>query len=110
MRNYISRTARSPLLHFLIIGTGIYLAYAAFGHKQEAPGPDKITVTSSEIDWLVESWQKRWNRPPTDAERQGLLDQYVRETILYREALAMGLDKYDVIIRRRMSQKLEFLA
>jgi len=109
MREQIVNVAKSPLVHFLIIGTGIYLAYAAFGTKQEAPGPDKITVTSSEIGWLVESWQKRWNRPPTDAERQGLVEQYVRETVLYREALAMGLDKDDTIIRRRLAQKLEFL-
>ena len=109
MRKQIVNVAKSPLVHFLIIGTGIYLAYAAFGSKQEAPGPDKITVTSSEIDWLVESWQKRWNHPPTDAERQGLVEQYVRETVLYRAALAMGLDKDDTIVRRRLAQKLEFL-
>ncbi len=56
------------------------------------------------------NWQKRWNRAPTPAERRGLIVGYVRESILYREALAMGLDKEDTIIRRRLAQKLEFLS
>ena len=56
------------------------------------------------------AWQKRYNRPPTAAERDGLIQQYIRETVLYREALAMGLEKDDVVIRRRLAQKLEFLA
>ena len=56
------------------------------------------------------SWQKRWNRPPTAKEFDGLIQQYVRETVLYREALTMGLNKHDGVIRRRLAQKLEFLA
>jgi hypothetical protein len=56
------------------------------------------------------SWQKRWNRPPTPEELDGLIQQYIRETVLYREALTMGLNKHDQVIRRRLAQKLEFLA
>jgi hypothetical protein len=56
------------------------------------------------------SWEKRWGRRPTSAEREGLVREYVRETVMYREALAMGLDRDDTIIRRRLAQKLEFLA
>jgi hypothetical protein len=67
-------------------------------------------MTAGEIDWLTTVWRKRWNRPPTAEERDGLIQQHIRETVLYREALAMGLDKDDVIIRRRLAQKLEFLA
>jgi peptidyl-prolyl cis-trans isomerase C len=59
---------------------------------------------------LAEMWQKKWNRSPSDAEMVGLVRDHLRETVLYREAVAMGLDKDDVIIRRRMAQKLEFLA
>ena len=69
-----------------------------------------VTITAGEVAWLEESWAKRWNRPPTPVERQGLIDQYIRETVLYREALAMGLDKDDTIVRRRLAQKLEFLS
>jgi hypothetical protein len=56
------------------------------------------------------SWQKRWNRPPTAAEYDGLIQQYIKETVLYREALTMGLNQHDLVIRRRLAQKLEFLA
>jgi hypothetical protein len=56
------------------------------------------------------AWQKRWNRPPTAAEFDGLIQQYIKETVLYREALTMGLNKHDQVIRRRLAQKLEFLA
>jgi peptidyl-prolyl cis-trans isomerase C len=59
---------------------------------------------------MAEMWQKKWNRPPSDVEMVGLVRDHLRETVLYREAVAMGLDKDDVIIRRRMAQKLEFLA
>jgi hypothetical protein len=68
-----------------------------------------ITITAGEIGWLTDSWQKRWNRPPTPEEREGLIKQYLREMILYREAVAMGLDRDDTVIRRRLAQKLEFL-
>ncbi|MGI9517464.1 MAG: peptidyl-prolyl cis-trans isomerase, partial [Pirellulaceae bacterium] len=59
---------------------------------------------------LSDTWQQRWNRSPTEQELDGLIKQYLRETVLYREAVSMGLDKDDTIIRRRMAQKLEFLA
>jgi hypothetical protein len=101
---------REPLVHFLLIGMAIYGLYGLFGQHDAKTPISTITITAGEIDWLATSWQKRWNRPPTPAERDGLIRQYVRETILYREALAMGLDKDDTIIRRRLAQKLEFLA
>ena len=59
---------------------------------------------------MEDSWQKRWNRPPTDVERKGFINEYVRETALYRVALKMGLDKNDAVIRRLLVQKLEFIA
>ncbi len=109
MRDRLTNVLRSPLLHFLVIGAVIYAAYAATNSAETVESSSTIKVTAGELGWLEESWTKRWNRPPTPAERQGLIDQHVRETVLYREALAMGLDKDDVIIRRRLGQKLEFL-
>ncbi len=101
--------ARSPLLHFLVIGAVIYLLYGITDSETTSVSPGTITVTTGDIEWLESSWQKRWSRPPTPDERKGLIDQFVRETVMYREALAMGLDQDDVIIRRRLTQKLEFL-
>ena len=112
LRKLLSRWTREPLIHFMIIGACVYLLYGLYGQQdQDVEGLDRtLTVTAGEIAWLEEAWAKRWNRPPTPVERQGLINQYVRETVLYREALAMGLDKDDTIIRRRLAQKLEFLS
>jgi len=101
---------REPLLHFVIIGAAIYLLYGAFAEPLPEEDDKTIVVTAAEIEWMQTSWQKRWNRPPTAEELDGLVQQYVRETVLYREALTMGLNQHDQVIRRRLAQKLEFLA
>ncbi len=101
---------REPLLHFILLGALIYLFYGLAQQISVDTGQRTLTVTASEIDWLESSWRKRWNRSPTPEERKGLIKALVRETILYREALAMGLDKDDTIVRRRLAQKLEFLS
>lgn len=100
---------REPLVHFLIIGAALFMIYGLWGQKDAGEQERAITVTAGEIGWMTDSWKKRWGRPPTPEEREGLIKQYLRETVLYREAVAMGLDKDDTIIRRRMAQKLEFL-
>jgi peptidyl-prolyl cis-trans isomerase C len=101
---------REPLVHFMFIGAVIYMLYGVFAE----PAPEKddkiIVVTSGEVEWMQTAWQKRRNRPPTDEEFDGLIQQYIRETVFYREALTMGLNKHDQVIRRRMAQKMEFLA
>jgi parvulin-like peptidyl-prolyl isomerase len=101
---------REPLVHFLIIGAALFVLYGLWGQQDAEENERAITITAGEIGWLTDSWQKRWNRPPTEQEREGLIKQYLRETILYREAVAMGLDRDDTVIRRRMAQKLEFLS
>ena len=101
---------REPLVHFLFIGAAIYLLYGAFAEPVPEETDKTIVVSAGEIEWMQTAWQKRWNRPPTDAEFDGLIQQYIKETVLYREALTMGLNKHDMVIRRRLAQKLEFLA
>ena len=101
---------REPLLHFLFIGAAIYLLYGLFATPIPKSLDNTIVVSTGEIEWMKSSWQKRWNRAPTAEELDGLTQQYIKETVLYREALIMGLDKHDPVIRRRLSQKLEFLA
>ena len=109
MHNTIVRLIKEPLVHFLIIGAAIFVLYGLMGRQDTEVQERAITITAGEIGWLTDSWQKRWNRPPTPEERAGIIDQYLREMILYREAVAMGLDRDDTIIRRRLAQKLEFL-
>ena len=101
---------REPLLHFLFIGTAIYVLFAVFAEPTPEADDKTIVVSAGEVEWMRTSWQQRWNRPPTPEEFDGLIQQYIRETVLYREALTMGLNQHDQVIRRRLAQKLEFLA
>ena len=110
MHNTIVRLIKEPLVHFLAIGAAIFVIYGFWGQQDAQEQERAITITAGEIGWLTDTWQKRWNRPPTPEERAGIIDQYLREVILYREAVAMGLDKDDTVIRRRLAQKLEFLS
>ena len=101
---------REPLVHFLAIGATIFVLFGLMGQRDVEENERTITITAGEINWLTDTWKKRWNRSPTDKEREGIINQYLREMILYREAVAMGLDKDDTVIRRRLAQKLEFLS
>jgi peptidyl-prolyl cis-trans isomerase C len=101
---------REPLVHFLVIGAAIFVLNGLWGKQDAVEQERAITITTGEVTWLTDAWEKRWNRPPTPAERDGLIKQYLREMVLYREAVAMGLDRDDTVIRRRLAQKLEFLS
>jgi hypothetical protein len=96
------------LLHFFVLGGAIFLLFGVTGDA-ERQQPDEIIVTAGQIDRLVEGWKKTRMRAPTVPELEGLIADHIREEIYYREALAMGLDSDDMIIRRRLRQKLEFL-
>ena len=102
------RLLREPLLHFLAIGGLIFLLFAAMSE----PGPeptDTIVVGPERIERLARGFQAVWRRPPTDDELRAMIDDFVREEIYYREALALGLDRNDTVVRRRLRQKMEFL-
>jgi hypothetical protein len=98
---------RSPLVQFLLVGAVIFFVYSFFEKKEEEGRARTIVINAQELEWLETTWKKRWMRPPTEAEREGIIRQYVQENILYREAMALGLDKDDPVIRRMMAQKLE---
>ena len=109
MRIKLIKVVKEPLIQFLFIGACIYGVYALFGAPDDDAADRTITVDSSRIDGFISQWQRRWNRPPTRQELNGVINAFVRENILYRQAIAMGLDADDPITRRRMAQKLEFL-
>ena len=98
-----------PLLHFLLLGAAIF-----GGHRLVAAGrataPDEIVVTQGRIEALTAAFTRTWQRPPTASEREGLIRDYIREEVYAREAIALGLDKDDIVIRRRLRQKLEFVS
>jgi plasmid stability protein len=111
----VKKFFREPLVHFLLIGAGLFLLFgwrggpASFPAGQSGPQAAKIVVATSEIDQMVATFTRTWQRPPTEGEAKGLVEDFVRNEIYYREALAIGLDRDDSVIRRRMRQKMEFI-
>lgn len=101
---------REPLLHFLMIGIAVFVVYRLVAPPAPAPDERMIEVSAAQVERLVAQFEAVWNRPPSAAERAGLIDDLVREEIYYREALALGLDRDDTVIRRRLRQKMEFLS
>ena len=104
----IVRWLREPLVHFLAIGALLFLVFSWRGGG--GPSSNRIVITPGQIDSMVAGFTRTWQRPPTDQELKGLLDDYVREEMATREAMALGLDRDDTVIRRRLRQKLEFVA
>ena len=95
------RLIREPLLHFLLLGAAIFIVHrlVSGGADEE---PERIVVTRGDIQSMVTGLSRTWQRPPTREELDGLIQDRVREEVYYREALAMGLDRDDTIIRRRL--------
>lgn len=100
---------KEPLVHFLFAGLAIFILYGTLNSSDEA-SPDEIVITSARMEQLTGLYAKTWQRPPSPQELKGLIDDYVKEEIYYREALALGLDKDDTVIRRRLRLKMEFLS
>jgi len=105
---HFQRLLREPLLHFVAIGSLIYLVFVAVNDARKAPA-DVIVITSQRIDQLAAGFNSVWKRRPTRDELNALIEGDIREEVYYRQALALGLDKNDAIVRRRLRQKMEFL-
>ena len=100
---------REPLLHFLLAGIALFLVYEVVrGGVSDAPRD--IVITEPRVEAMAASFATVWMRPPTAVEPKGLIDDYVAEEIYYREAVAIGLDQDDTVIRRRLRQKMEFIS
>jgi hypothetical protein len=100
-----------PLLHFLLAGALLFGAYAWLNRGESDAGDRELTIqiTEREIAWLTETWTRLWQRPPDERELQGLITDYLREELLAREARALELDRDDIIVRRRLAQKMSFI-
>ena len=103
----VRRILREPLLHFLLLGLALFAYYGRVAPDDD--GKRRIVVTQAEVDLLSTQFQGTWNRPPSPVELNGLVDSYVRDEILYREGVALGLDRDDAVIKRRVRQKLDVL-
>jgi hypothetical protein len=102
---------REPLIHFFILGLAVFGLHAALDRKPEATvnDPYLVEVSSADIEWMRTMFNKRMGREPTVQDLRGQVNQLIREQILSREAIAMGLDEGDIVVRRRLVQKVEFL-
>lgn len=98
-----------PLVHFLLIGAILFAIYS-YLQSDTRSNPQRFLVSAGKIEHLVSLFSRTWQRPPTRVELEGLIDDYVREEIAYREGMKIGLDEDDTIIRRRIRQKLDFIA
>ena len=106
----LRRWLREPLLHVLLIGATLFVVYYALnpstGQRQNS---NRIAITADDLAQIRLAWMAQWRRPPTPEELRNLLDGKIREEVLFREAMALGLDKDDTIVKRRLAQKMEFV-
>jgi hypothetical protein len=101
---------REPLVHFLVLGALVFIVHRGGETSSAAEGTVVISVTQSQLDRLAEQFEAAWRRAPSEAELAALIEDWLREEVYYREALALGLDRDDAVIRRRLRQKMEFLS
>jgi len=100
---------REPLIHFLLIGGLLFLVYS-LQNDGFSDQSKRIVFTKADTNRLILLWEKKRQRPPTQPELKGMIEQQIREEVMYREALVMGLDQNDSIVRRRLAQKVEFIS
>jgi hypothetical protein len=98
-----------PLLHFLAAGLVLFGINAWYSHSKRASAAHRVTMTQAQVENLRQMWAVQWNRLPDQAETEQLINDAVREEILYREAIALGLDQGDTIVRRRLATKMDLL-
>jgi hypothetical protein len=101
---------REPLVHFLLLGAALFALDAWLRPSFTTAAPSEIVVSEARIRNLAQNFARTWQRSPTQEELNGLVESFIREEVMVREALAVGLDRDDAIIRRRLQQKMEFVS
>lgn len=106
----LRRWSREPLVHFLLIGAVLFVGYSILHPKSDASStPNRIVLTPDDLVQISVTWRAQGRPLPTPEQVQNLIELKVREEVLFREAIALGLDKDDTIVKRRLAQKMEFL-
>jgi hypothetical protein len=108
----VTKLFKEPLLQFILLGAVLFGVYSWVSSSRASKQENldrKFTVSRLQIEALATQHQSRWNRPPTDEELKNLVDELIREEVLYREALTLKLDENDNVIRRLLRQKLELI-
>lgn len=105
----IPRLAREPLVHFMLIGAAVFALHSAVSEPAAVAAADEIVVTPEVARQLADRFRGVWMRPPAPGELDALIDEYVREEVLVRQALEFSMDDDDAVIRQRLAQKMQFL-
>src|SRR5437016_14065669 len=107
----MKRCLREPLLHFLLMVLVLFGVYAYINRgRSGSASPRQIVLSLDELATMDMYFESQWHRPPTPEEFQAMVEDKIKEEVLYREGVVMGLDKGDTIVKRRMAQKVQFLA
>jgi parvulin-like peptidyl-prolyl isomerase len=110
-RSLLGRLLREPLLHFVLIGAVLFgISFWRHRPLEGEVGAKQIVLTEDDLLQMVVAWRAQGRPEPTSEQFQSLLAAKIREEVLYREALVLGLEKDDTIVKRRMAQKMDFLA
>ena len=104
------RLLGEPLVHFFVVGALVFGAYQVFNEAPASVNEQTIEISANEIRQIAIGWVAQGRPLPTQDQMQSLIDQRVAEEVLFREGLALGLDRNDEIIKRRVAQKMDFLA
>lgn len=105
----MKRILQEPLVHFLVLGALLFAGYGAL-NRNAAPPPGRIVISQGQLASMLETFTRTRQRAPTREEFNGLIKDRVREEVYCREAMALGLDKDDTVIRRRLRQKMKFIS
>jgi len=102
---------KEPLLHFLFAGAVVFVIYGWLndGTNVESKEDRMVPITAAQVEWLKQTWARQWGRPPNEDELQEMVAGYLKEELLAREARELKLDENDIVIRRRLAQKMEFM-
>jgi hypothetical protein len=103
------RLLKEPLLHFLVLGAALFGLFGLVGNKETQQRP-VIVVSTAQIENLWKGFARVWQRPPTARELAGLIEDHIRSEVYYREGKLLGLDRDDIVIRRRLQLKMEVMA
>ena len=104
LKSRVAAWLREPLVHFMLAGA---LVFWALSGRPADPGERRIVVSEALVSRLASRWTETYRRPPVPDELDGLIRDYVKSEVYYREALRLGLDRDDEVVKRRMRSKLE---
>jgi len=104
----MKKILKEPFLHFILIGIALFILYGMV--NKQSSSKNTILINDFDISSLISKWEMQWKRPPTEKELKNLINLNIKQEVFYQEALKMNLDHNDEIIKRRLSQKMQFLS